>query len=386
MKIVLLGMGFISWGGGLDCLKLYIKALLRKKKTKNLEIYLLIPQYSGMSSEDKQAIINSVSSNEENVDVIVFYTHTKVGLIDALKQIQADVVIPSIHSLGKDFPYPWVGYLYDFQHKYYPDFFTLTDIENRNQAFSVMLNGAKTVIVNALDVKNDILKYYPGAKAQVYDLPFAPIANKEWFSDSDNNIVERYSLQKKFFLMSNQFWVHKSHGTAFEALAILQNKGIDDYEIVCTGNTGDHRFPNYFNELQQKIAQLGLINKIKILGYIPKEDQIQIMRKSMGVLQPTLFEGGPGGGATYNAVALGIPVIISDIPVNREIVADDIFFFKTKSSADMADKMLNLIHKQENNEFIKVSPEFLMDKGDARLQILGDRLLEAIDYVMSGSR
>lgn len=414
MKIVLLGKGFISWGGGIDCLKFYISALLSKSNIKKIQLYLLIPQesqfnvkvknrlrplkkmlvdiingkrphYVSENSIDKEGIIKSFHCFEDKVDIL-FYSESRTGLVDTLKKIDADVVIPSIDSLGKEFPYPWVGYLYDFQHKYYSEFFTASDIENRNKAFSVMLNDAKAVIVNALDVKNDILKYYPATKAQIYNLPFTPIPRKEWFSNTDNDITEKYSLQKKYFMISNQFWIHKSHSTAFEALAILHNKGIDNYDIICTGNTYDYRFPNYFNELKEKVAQLGLINKVRFLGYISKEDQIQIMRKSVGVLQPTLFEGGPGGGATYDAVALGIPVIVSDIPVNKEIVEENVFFFKTKSPEDMADKMLNLIRRHENNEFIKSNPELLIEKGNARLEILGDRLLEAIDCVMNSSK
>jgi len=414
MKIAILSSGFISWGGGVDFLKNCTNALSRKSETENLQIYLLIPQesqliiniknqlrpfkkmlvdilngkrpyYVKMHSIDKQVIINSFSCFKDNVEII-HYLNSRVGLIDALQRIRADVVLPSIDSLGKEFPYPWIGYLCDFQHKYYPEFFVDREIENRNKEFTVMLTDAKAVIVNALDVKDDICKYYPETKTQVYNLPFAPIPSKEWFAN-DKNIAELYDLPEKYFMISNQFWIHKSHSTAFEALAILQNKeGIDDYEIVCTGNTHDYRFPNYFNELQEKIAKLGLVNKIRFLGYISKEDQIQIMRNAVGVLQPTLFEGGPGGGATYDAIALGIPVIVSDIPVNKEIFEENILFFQVKSPKDMADKMLTLIRKNENNELIIANAEELIAKGNARLEILGDRLLEAINCAINISK
>lgn len=42
--------------------------------------------------------------------------------------------------------------------------------------------------------------------------------------------------------------------------------------------------------------KLGIESKIKILGHIPKLEQIELIKNCIAVIQPTLFEGGPGGG------------------------------------------------------------------------------------------
>ena len=81
----------------------------------------------------------------------------------------------------------------------------------------------------------------------------------------------------------------------------------------------DYRFPEHINNLQREIDELGIADQVHFLGHIPKADQIAIMKGSLAVLQPTLFEGGPGGGSVYDAVSLGVPALLSDIPVNREI-------------------------------------------------------------------
>lgn len=61
--------------------------------------------------------------------------------------------------------------------------------------------------------------------------------------------------------------------------------------------------------------------------YIAKLDQIALLKKSIAVIQPTLFEGGPGGGASYDAISLGKPLIVSDIKVNQEIEQSERVFF-----------------------------------------------------------
>jgi glycosyltransferase involved in cell wall biosynthesis len=101
------------------------------------------------------------------------------------------------------------------------------------------------------------------------------------------------------------------------------------------------------------IEEKGLQGYIHILGLIPKRDQLEIMRESLAVVQATLFEGGPGGGSVYDAISLNVPVIASDIPVNREIDIGVVQFFKAGSTEDLAVKMIEVIRnppKMPNEE------------------------------------
>ena len=162
----------------------------------------------------------------------------------------------------------------------------------------------------------------------------------------------------------------------------MNQKGYNDYEILCSGNTYDYRHPQYFDELKSEIEMLGISEKIKFLGYIPKLDQIEIMRNSIAVIQPTWFEGGPGGGAVYDAVAIGVSAIVSDIDVNKEIDSEYVEFFKVKSSEDLTKKMIKHINNYEAklNEIRK--SDYLLKAGECRLNLVGERLMEAINSVI----
>ena len=173
-------------------------------------------------------------------------------------------------------------------------------------------------------------------------------------------------------MISNQFWRHKDHVTAIKGFKLfldgLEKKNIG---LVCTGQTLDYRFPNYFDDIKDLINELGLTEKIFILGYIPKNDQLQILKKSIAVIQPTLFEGGPGGGAVYESVAFGIPSIVSDIPVNQELNDETVTFFNTGSPEDLAEKM-KMVELTEKKQY---SPEELIKKNNQSLTKLGDVIL-----------
>jgi glycosyltransferase involved in cell wall biosynthesis len=102
------------------------------------------------------------------------------------------------------------------------------------------------------------------------------------------------------------------------------------------------RKPEYIEYLHKLIEDLSLEKQIHLLGYVDKLVQLEIMKSCIAVIQPTLFEGGPGGGSVYDALGLGSPVILSDIPVNLEIPNDfsNIMYFKAGDSEELAEKMI----------------------------------------------
>ena len=141
-------------------------------------------------------------------------------LIREVKQNKLDAVLPAVHSLRADFPRPWVGYAYDFQHKYFPEHFPPENRRSRDEHFSDLLTAARAVIVNSRAVAADIARFVPEATARVFALPFAPAPQRAWGGDRPETLP-RYGLAPPYFLISNQFWMHKDHATAFEAFRLI---------------------------------------------------------------------------------------------------------------------------------------------------------------------
>lgn len=406
-KKIVISAKFFNWGGGVDLIHSFTKALLAVEGKHDIEIYLAVPDsdnifyktikyiksflkvpiylikdkkitYEKPNFFNREMVLSTFSDVNDSIKV-VRHQNSNEGFKTCLKDICADVVLPVSESLGYNFPTPWIGYIPDFQHKYYPQFFNSKEICRRDVYFKKLVDDAKILVVNAKSVKDDIFKFYPDTKVKIFNLSFAPILDSRWLEGMpEERLKAKYSLPDRYFLISNQFWIHKSHITAFEALSILKNKyDIDDIHIVCTGETYDYRFPNYFNELKEQIKALNITEKVHFLGFINKNEQINIMRNSIAVLQPTLFEGGPGGGAVYNAVALGIPCIVSDIEVNKEIKADNVLFFEKQSPEKMAIRMNEVLKE----DAVRYSDDELIEKSRQRIQQLGLELMEAINYL-----
>ena len=74
--------------------------------------------------------------------------------------------------------------------------------------------------------------------------PFAPCAQLDWLKN-DLDVRDLYKIELLYFLISNQFWRHKDHETAFKAFAKYRANG-GNAILVCTGGIDDYRSPGYF--------------------------------------------------------------------------------------------------------------------------------------------
>lgn len=404
-RIGVLGSGFIDWGGGLDFLRLVLGALADKAGSGEVELTLLLPASgqplvdrftSGFqalrerrfiqemkqqhwatlqSAKQRNRVLNSLIQQDGAFKIETY--RGEGGLRRVIQRNRIDAVLPSIGRQSKDFPVPWVGYMFDYQHKHLPHLFSEDECRRRDDIFAAILASASVVIVNSRDAQSDIDNFNPGHAARIIALPFTPMPNPAWFAADEVGVANKYKLPKRYFLISNQFWRHKAHLTAFEALALLrQASGNQDVQIVCTGETWDSRHPEYFAKLQQQLVELNLHEAVHILGHIPKQDQIQIMKSSVAVIQPTLFEGGPGGGSVFDAMALGVRAIVSDIAVNREIEDANISFFTTGSAVDLGEKMAIALRTEPP----PIDRRRQMELAKQRTTRLGECLLEATQY------
>lgn len=283
-----------------------------------------------------------------------------------------DVVMPSIHVLPEDFKY--ITYWPDCQPKHLPEFFDDASQQARDAMISGLLNSGRPMIINSRDAKNDMKTFYGANPNQIFDLPFAPIIDVETLFPRPELKAE-YDVSEPFFLVSNQWWLHKSIQTVFEATKILKDKG-HKFQVVFTGRMQEPRRPAYIEELHAMIPALGITDEIKLLGYIPKRNQLELMKWSTAVVQPTLFEGGPGGGSVYDAVSLGKRCIVTDLPVNRELPPNGLIsFFPPKSGAHLAVLMEAALATPHRSP----TPEELYMQSGNYTAVLSKRLYQAID-------
>lgn len=378
MRIGIITEYFTGLSGANDFLKHIIFSLEEITKKRGLELFILIKaseyrRYKGIKRWwlKQKEIRKSKQSFKEfsHLKILVYTQDTPTRVIHKHK---LDTIIPYMRL--DTFDVTTIAYLYDCQHRHLPEFFNDGEKQSRDTYFQDMVNHHNKIIVNAQTVKEDLINFYNASPEQIFVLPYTPKIDLHFYKDYSKNI-KKYNLPKRYFMMSNQFWVHKDHPTALRAFAEYL-KSDSEIEFIFTGSMEDYRRPGYIEELKQLIKELKIEDKVRFLGLIPKEEQLQIMKGALAVVQTTLFEGGPGGGGASDAAALGVPVILSDIKTNLAVEYERAHFFHAREAHDLSLKMQEVVQKN----YAPIPVNELIAKSRKNMQKLGNYLADLAEH------
>jgi glycosyltransferase involved in cell wall biosynthesis len=231
------------------------------------------------------------------------------------------------------FRLPFFSWIPDFQHLHYPEFFSEREIKWRDLSFQGSAQRGTRIILSSKNSFDDFSRFAPYAVGKARILSFVAQMSEDVYQKEPDFICRKYNIPKRFILLPNQFWKHKNHQTVIRALKIALREE-PELTIVCTGNTNEHRDLTYFSRLLGSISISGVREKMIVLGLVPREDLIFLMRQSVAILQPSLFEG--WNTTIEEGKSLGKRLILSDIPVHREQDAPYALYFPPTDEHSLA--------------------------------------------------
>ncbi len=228
---------------------------------------------------------------------------------------------------------PLVSWIPDFQHLHLPEMFSASEIRSRDRQFAAIAQGADRVLLMSESVKQDFCSVYPQYTEKAIVIPTLAFVPDSAYQDSPELIAEQYHLPERFVYVPNQFWKHKNHLSIVRALKILQSENCFPV-VVCSGRCSDYRHPEYFADLLTEINTSGVHDQVFILGVVPRNHVFSLMRRSICVMNPSLFEG--YGLSVDEAKALCVPVIASDLASHREIAHPNCQYFDPNDVVSLA--------------------------------------------------
>lgn len=260
------------------------------------------------------------------------------GVDTALRNLfrahRIDVVFESAQFFGWRLGLPVVAWIPDFQHRHLRHMFTRKGYWKRELGFQAEIAAGRTIMLSSEDARRDCERFYPRTVGRTRAVRFAvPPGNPPTLAAA-RAVADRYGLPEHFLFMPNQLSKHKNHLLVLDALALLRERG-HKIVVVSSGKQLDERHPEHFAAVQARRQALGLQDHMRLLGMIPYPDLAALMRCSVAVLNPSLFEG--WSTPVEEARALGVPLVLSDLDVHREQAASAATYFERHSAASLAD-------------------------------------------------
>ncbi len=352
-KVVILTSYFCGWNGGIDLICYFLKAINYKKN--NFIFYIFIPKRNLKSNFKKfffpfLQVIKYISSLNNNLNfewkykkgsnAIEKYVINNINMKNIkiiytdfldekknIKKIKPDIIFP---VLNDDYESnKGIGYIFDLQHEYLPDNFSKLIINHRRRQIE-NLSKLNFFLVNSKKTKNDIIKFHKTyQKKKIMIVPFTPNIQKK-FLIQNIDISNFYNSSKNYFITCNGLWKHKNHIMLLDAFKQYLKKN-GKYNLILTGDSNNVKDRSYIKKIRLRLKDSIFKDRVFYLGNINKKYQVQLLKNSIALIQPSLFEGGPGAGAVNEAIAIDLPVIVSDIEIHKEIKHNKIFYFNTKN-------------------------------------------------------
>jgi len=215
-------------------------------------------------------------------------------------------------------------------------------------AYSIFVSKAVISISNS--TKDDILRHYPFASSKVYVTHLAydrEVFNTAIKPEDVRRVRERYAIVDDYILYLSTLKPSKNVEGLLDAFKRVK-QGFPGVKLVVAGKKG-WLYENIF----EKVQRLRLERDVIFTDFIPEEDKAPLIKGARLFVLPSFWEG--FGLDPLNAMASGVPVVVSDVGSLPEVVGKAGVLVDPNSSQDIARGIIKVLSmgKLEYNKLIQ---------------------------------
>jgi glycosyltransferase involved in cell wall biosynthesis len=248
-----------------------------------------------------------------------------------------------------------INWIPDFQILHYPDLWSAAERKRILGQYKDIVAYSDRIVLSSNDAFKDYLSFTSDNVDMVRVLQFvsqpAKISEAELIN-AKKAVEEKYKIDRDFLYLPNQFWSHKNHITVFKAINVLKKRGLNPL-LVTTGQMADYRSNNTLKDILAYVDTNGLSENILLLGLIPYNEVLVLIRTCVALINPSLFEG--WSSTVEEAKSSGKQILLSDIPIHREQNPENSIYFNPLDELNLAniiEKVLVAGKDNEANKFI----------------------------------
>lgn len=188
--------------------------------------------------------------------------------------------------------------------------------------FWLAVKRAVKILVPSRFVKSELIEQYNLDPERII-VSYEGVDSQIKASVNPEKIMQKYSIKKPFLLYVGNLYPHKNVERLIEAVKLLDINLV----VVCGRSV-------FWERLEKKVGRMKAENWVKLVGFVPDKELAVLYRQAKAFVFPSLSEG--FGLPGLEAMAQGIPVVASDIPVFREVYNQAAAYFNPFSPEEMA--------------------------------------------------
>jgi glycosyltransferase involved in cell wall biosynthesis len=219
------------------------------------------------------------------------------------------------------------------------------------------INESDHLITVSEAMKKEILNFFPKASLSVIYNGISLINHQSIINEDVNKFRIKYGIKNNFILAVGHIESRKNYIRLIESLSILKKKQFD-FKLIIIGNDSGEK-----NRLLILIRDLKLQDDIKFLSGLSDSEVLCAYKLCSLFIFPSLYEG--FGIPILEAMAASCPIVLSDLPVFREITENTGVYFDP-----------------ENVNSIVEAVELVLKSKDEQMRLIsyGNERIKSFDY------
>lgn len=227
--------------------------------------------------------------------------------------------------------------IHDVSFRVFPQYIRLSDLLFLRMLIPLSFRRADKIIAVSKFTRDEIIRWYPKIPASKVEVVFNAVNNNffqvDYSCEKLEAVRKKYKLPIRFILYLGTMQPRKNVPCLIEAYTGIKEK-ISDTKLVICGNRKAHNFDLAINQALEKYS---LSEEVIFPGYINEQDKPVVFHLAHVFCFPSFYEG--FGVPLLEAMAVGTPVLASEIPSHKEIANEAALFFDPNSPRDLKEKL-----------------------------------------------
>lgn len=307
-----------------------LKELQKHNKKHHITVFLKDKPHSDMPKKNKLWHYKVIGPK-------LLWTKFALPLNLAISKKNFDIFYSPTHYSPTPCPIPTIPTIHDIGYLKTKNEFSKKDYYQLKNWTQQSINQAKHIITVSEFTKNEIIKEYKIKPDKITVIPNGITKYKKHTTTECQKVLKKYKITKPYFLSVGTLKPNKNYPFLIRSFAKLT-----DYQLVISGKKGWQ-----YDEIIDTVNDLKLQNSVIFTDYVSDRDKNILYQSATATVLPSLYEG--FGIPAIESQSFGTPVIVSDIPAYREIMADSAIYIDPTNEKSLIKALKNIKNNKSNN-------------------------------------